>query len=124
MIAERMAEFIHETSYDRLPENVVSMAKKSILDWLGCSITGTQYPPAEKIGNLIEKSVDGRSTLPGTGRKASPLLAALHNGTSSHTVELDDLHRKTMLHPGAAVILPPGRRRSIQGAAVKSSSRQ
>ncbi len=104
MIAERIAEFICETDYDQLPENVVSMAKKCILDWLGCSISGTQYPPAEKIGNLIEKNNDGWSTLPGTGLKASPLLAAFYNGASSHSVELDDLHRKTMLHPGAAVV--------------------
>ena len=104
MIADRLAEFITKTSFQDLPENTVTMAKNCIIDWMGSSITGAQYPPAEKIGNLIEKSSDGLSTLFGTELKAAPVFAALYNGTSSHTVELDDLHRKTMLHPGATII--------------------
>lgn len=104
MIAERIAEFIAKTGFQDLPENTVTMAKNCIIDWVGSSITGAQYPPAEKIGNLVEKSADGSSTLFGTELKASPVWAAFYNGIISHTVELDDLHRKTMLHPGATII--------------------
>ncbi len=104
MIAQRIAEFITRTGFDELPENTVTMAKNCIIDWLGSSITGAQYPPARKVRNLAGKSTDGLSTLFGTDLKTSPVFAALHNGTTSHTVELDDLHRKTMLHPGATII--------------------
>lgn len=104
MIARTLAEFISRTRYEDLPENVVAMAKNCIIDWLGSAYTGSKYPSAEKIGTLIATESGGGASLIGTGRKASPIMAALYNGVSSHTVELDDLHRKTMLHPGATVI--------------------
>jgi len=38
------------------------------------------------------------------GRKAHPRLAALINGTAAHTVEVDDIFRDGIYHPGAPTI--------------------
>lgn len=103
MIAEKLADYITRLKFEDLPGNVVTTAKYCILDWLGSVITGAGYPPARKIEAISGQST-GNAVLMGNGEKSTPLLAALFNGAASHTVELDDLHRKTMLHPGASVI--------------------
>jgi 2-methylcitrate dehydratase PrpD len=46
----------------------------------------------------------GPATLIPGGRLAPVTSAAFHNGAVSHILELDDLHRASILHPGASVI--------------------
>ncbi len=118
MIAEKLAEFINRTRYEDLPENVVAMAKNCIIDWLGSVLTGSQYPPAQKVKAVSGQST-GEATLMGSGQKGTPMLAAYFNGAASHTVELDDLHRKSMLHPGAAVISAAWPAAEISGSGGK-----
>lgn len=104
MIAHRLADFVTGICYEDLPEDIITRAKTCIIDWLGSTLTGAKYPPAKKVAGLIDPPGGGVCSLIGTEKKASPVIAALFNGVAAHTVELDDLHRKTMLHPGATVI--------------------
>ena len=46
----------------------------------------------------------GRSSLPGFGTTCFPALAAWINGTVSHTVEMDDIFRDAIYHPGCPTI--------------------
>jgi 2-methylcitrate dehydratase PrpD len=46
----------------------------------------------------------GPATVIGLAGKRSAQTAALSNGALSHIVEMDDLHRASVVHPGAAVI--------------------
>lgn len=103
MIARQLAEFISQTGYDHLAENIVTAAKNCIIDWLGATAAGARHPQAVKAATLIDDHERGAALI-GTGKKAAPVMAAFYNGVSAHSVELDDVHRKTMLHPGAVII--------------------
>lgn len=105
MLSSLFAEFIKEMSYDELPESIKTKAKNSIIDWMGVAAAGYMRPSTQHALQLSgEEGNIPVSSLIGTGKKTSPMWGALINGISSHAVDMDDLHRKTYLHPGAAII--------------------
>ncbi|HEY0196154.1 MAG TPA: MmgE/PrpD family protein [Methanobacterium sp.] len=101
MITPKFTEFILSTSYDQLPEGVIEKAKECFTDFLGVALRGSGTRSGEAIKNVV-KSGD-ESTVIGHG-KSCALGAGLANGVFAHSLDLDDGHRKAMLHPGACVI--------------------
>ncbi|MBI2843967.1 MAG: MmgE/PrpD family protein [Armatimonadetes bacterium] len=100
-----MAEFALRTSYSELPEEVVDKTKECILDWLGSACVGGRSGSPRKILSIAELfGGTGRSTVIPTWEKSSALMAAFVNGACSHHIELDDLHRSSVLHPAAPII--------------------
>jgi 2-methylcitrate dehydratase PrpD len=86
-------------------EQIVTLAKRCLLDYLGCSFAGAAM--LGKKGNMLLDHLgtpeDGAVVI-GFNRKAGILDAALVNGMSAHVAELDDGVRFGMVHPGAPVI--------------------
>lgn len=105
MLSENLAAFISESKFESLPGEVITKAKNSIMDWLGTAAAGASSTSTRAVFQLNrEEGGNPISSLVGTGEKTGPLWAALINSISSHSVEMDDLHRSTLLHPGAAII--------------------
>ncbi len=125
-ITQDLAEFIASTNYNNLPESVVNQAKLCFLDFLSVSLGGSQTKSVRIIRNIFNgngkgieseiregtkfneplisaKSNYGKSTVIGWN-KLNPLDAALANGVSAHSLDLDDGHRLAQLHPGACII--------------------
>jgi len=104
-VSERLARFVIGTDFSSLPPEVVEAAKRCFLDWLGSAIAGSGEPPT-RIMLEVAKELGGKpeATLIPDGSRSSPFLAALVNAASSHTVEMDDLHQTSILHPGAPII--------------------
>ena len=106
MFTKDLAEFIVSTNYHELPEDVVKQAKLCFLDFLGVSLRGSKSKSAIIARNIIceyNKPQHNQSTIIG-GHYTNPLDAALANGISAHSLDLDDGHRLAQLHPGACVI--------------------
>lgn len=105
MLSRKIAEFTVGLNYDLLPPSVVEAAKIAIIDWLGSVAAGSNQPPAMKVKKIIKRAGGNpRATIIGSNEKSSALYAALANGTSCHILELDDLHRSSILHPAAPII--------------------
>lgn len=103
----RIAEFISQLRYDRIPAAVRERLKLLILDALGCGIYGAQLQWCRILRETVEGVDKTRDTsIWGTDRKLSSVHAALVNGTQVQGFELDDVHREGVLHVGA-VTLPP-----------------
>ena len=104
-ISERIAHFINETTPDKLSADVIEMVKLCFLDWLGSTIAGGTTQPIHILLD-VTKGLGGRphATVIPDGSKTSCHLAALVNAASSHVVEMDDLHKPSVLHPAAPVI--------------------
>ncbi|KKM09168.1 2-methylcitrate dehydratase [Clostridiales bacterium PH28_bin88] len=101
----KVAEYVVSTGYDLLEAPVVEMAKDSFMDWLGSALAGSSQPAGMiMLGVAEELGGNPQATLVPTGRKTSATNAALVNGGISHIVELDDVHKASILHPGAPVI--------------------
>jgi 2-methylcitrate dehydratase PrpD len=101
----KLAKFVAETKYNDLTENVLEHIKLCILDWLGVTIAGSVDPASKTVVQLInELGGKGESTVIGYPTKTTCINAALINGITGHTVELDDLHEESVVHPAAPVI--------------------
>lgn len=104
-ISEQIAAFIFDTDYEAVSADALTMAKLCVLDWLGSVYAGKGSRPAVAI-LLVAKSLGGNpeATLLPDDSQSSAFMAALVNAAASHVVEMDDLHKGSILHPAAPVI--------------------
>ena len=84
----------------------IAFARLFILDWLASAVAGTATPVGAMLIAEGASRGNGSSRVLGldqaSGRDAE--VAALINGALSHIVEMDDLDRGSVVHPGTVVI--------------------
>jgi 2-methylcitrate dehydratase PrpD len=81
--------FVAETPFDALPKSAIEMGRLAVLDWWGVTVGGVDEPVARLLRDAVPEP-DGPASVLGTGRTASPVTAALWNGTASHALDYDD----------------------------------
>lgn len=86
--------------------DVSAAAARAVLDWFGATIAGSTMPPARVLGAaLLDAGEDtGPARLVPGGRRVPTRVAALLNGTASHTAEMDDIYREGIYHPGSPTV--------------------
>ncbi len=105
LISEQIADFILASDCASLPEGVRAVARRSLLDWTGSALRGSGEPPARMMTDLARaEGGRPRATALPDGWKTSVEWATRINAVASHTVEMDDLHPSSVLHPGAPVM--------------------
>ncbi|MBK5502676.1 MmgE/PrpD family protein [Peribacillus sp. TH14] len=102
--SQTLARFISETKYENIPDEVIEFTKLCILDWLGTALAGKDKAPIQMINQFVEETGGNPQSTTITGIKTSAVNAALLNGAASHIVELDDVHKGSILHAGTVVI--------------------
>ena len=75
-----------------------------MLDWAACAIGGLAEPGTSEPRALASREGAGPCTIIG-GRPAGPQAASLANGPLGAILEMDDVDKRALLHPGP-VILP------------------
>lgn len=75
-----------------------------LLDWTGCALAAADAPAAKAMRDALSNEKPGAARLAGSGRSVSPLTACLINGTMGNILEMDDVDRQAILHPGPTVI--------------------
>ena len=101
----RIAEFVSRLTYEKIPAEVRERIKLLILDSLGCAIYGANLEWCRILRGTLEKLDATRTTsIWGTNARLSSDHAALLNGTQVQGFELDDVHRKAVLHVGAVTL--------------------
>lgn len=108
MATRELAKFTASLKYEMLSAPTVEMSKKCILDWLGCAIRGSQEKPIVIIKNFFA-TTGGEplaTVFDDAKAKTSALHAAMINGSSSHSLDFDDLHNASIIHL-ATVVIPP-----------------
>ena len=73
-----------------------------LVDWLGCALAGSTSEPY-RIARAVFAGSRGDAPLIGGGR-ASAQDAAYLNGIPGNVLEMDDVHRRAILHPGPTVM--------------------
>ncbi|KAF4125904.1 2-methylcitrate dehydratase PrpD [Geosmithia morbida] len=107
---ENLARWAAALRYHDLPVEVVERTKDFFLDWLGCATAGRNHEAVSAMARFSRQMgpSSGKSELvDGSGKPTttSPVFASMVNGASSHVVEQDDLHNRSIMHP-ATVIYP------------------
>lgn len=105
-LAEIFADFTAETSYDKLPPEIVACAKERILDTVGAAIAGAlAWDYREQFMRACGKFGAGTATvITGGEKRFTPERSAMINATFAHAAELDDGHRNAGVHAGAAIV--------------------
>jgi 2-methylcitrate dehydratase PrpD len=81
--------FVAETPFEALPKPAVEMGRLATLDWWGVTVGGVDEPVARLLREAVPEP-GGPASVLGTDRTASPVTAALWNGTASHALDYDD----------------------------------
>jgi 2-methylcitrate dehydratase PrpD len=103
-LSKTLAEYVCQTTFADLPKDVVEFTKTCILDWYGSAVAGRDLPPIQAIKGLVEEWGGHEQASLITGGKSSIGNAILVNAASSHIVELDDIHKSSIIHAGTVVI--------------------
>jgi len=103
--SRRFSEYVVSHRFEQMSDEAIMATKLAILDWLGSGIAGGQEKPARILSDTL-KTFGGlpQATDFSTFEKTSAHYAALINGGASHILELDDVHKASILHAGASII--------------------
>ena len=101
----KLAEFIHDITWDQLPERVRETAALRVLDLVSVASGAAKDP-------LVEAAKEALGTVGGCGnisvwgdtRKYPRATAAMINAMLAHTLELDDVHTASKTHGSASLI--------------------
>lgn len=98
-------QFIHETTWEDLPQDVRHQARRCLLDILGAGIGGRATALSRIIHDFAAAVFAGEGAqLWLDGRRVSPPGAALANGMTIDSLDIHDGHCLTKGHAGAAVV--------------------
>jgi 2-methylcitrate dehydratase PrpD len=118
-VTKTLARFIVNHRYADIPQKVRHEAARSFLNWVGCAVGASRHETVENaLAALSEFSGPRQATVLGRGDRLDIMLAALMNGTTSHTFDFDDTHLKTVIHPSgpvASAILALAERKPVKG---------
>jgi len=90
---------------DSAPAAAREQGKKLLLDWLGCAIRGSVLPQAGCIKAYTAlMGGNGQARIIGRAAPDSVYHAALANGYFGHIIEMDDVDKTSITHPGTVVI--------------------
>lgn len=103
-LAGALVDFALGLSFDRLPVDVVRVAKLHLADGVGVSLAGVVHDFARPALELCD-DVGGnpQATVWATGRRTSASMAALTNGILMHGLDFDDTHTSAIVHPTAVI---------------------
>ena len=94
-LATRLAAPVHGADRAR--------AALLLVDWLGCAMGALRNPLAARLAGVAGAEAPGAAVAIAAGRR-SPEAALLVNAALGNVLEMDDVHRTAILHPGPVVI--------------------
>jgi len=103
-VVERFAAWAERFRGEPMRPEVVHHAKRAVIDWYAAVLPGAVVPPATLLEKAFADELGHGKSFLVMGTKANPRVAALINGAAAHTVEVDDIYRDGIYHPGAPTI--------------------
>ncbi len=104
-VVTRLADLAVRTRDDGLPGGLRDDVARRVLDLLGNSLAATGESPARAVTAVVTGwGGPEDATAIGTGLRVPAAAAALVNGTLAHSMDFDDTHLPSVLHPSSPVI--------------------
>jgi 2-methylcitrate dehydratase PrpD len=117
-VTEELALWVAGAQFGDLPDASRDVVTRSMLDWIGCALTGSRHRAARIVRDFVEAEGGvGRARVVGTSLRTSSSYAALANGVAGHIDDFDDsgAHPSSYLMP---TVLALGEETAASGASI------
>lgn len=104
-LAQQLGAFAAASSYDSLPDDVIDSVRHRVLDTVGIIIAASPLQTSRGARRWV--TAQGGAPQAGAAGVADELpatLAAFSNGVLAHSLDYDDTHLPSVLHPSACVV--------------------
>lgn len=119
-VTKTLAQWAVGLKNSDIPDAVRAEGVRTFVNWLGCAVGGASHETVDRALEAVRLfSGPARAQVIGRSDRLDELHAALVNGISSHVLDYDDTHLKTIIHPAgpvASAILAVCEGREISGA--------
>jgi len=90
-LTREVASFVIDTTYDELPDDLIDLSRKSILDGIGLALSGSVAESGRLVQEyLLSQNLSGHTTVIGTTLRMPERFAAFANGVGVHADDYDD----------------------------------
>ena len=103
-IQQQSLDFIHQLSYEQLPERVVQQAKRCLLDLIGVAAAGQSTAMSQITSKFVQSQYPGDVPLLFANKTASAVGTALYGGMLIDSVDAHDGQVLTKGHVGVTVL--------------------
>ena len=104
-VVQRLAGLAADTRESGLPEGLREDVARRVLDLLGNSLAASGEVSAAAVTAVVRGwGGPEDATAIGTGLRVPAAAAALVNGTLAHSLDFDDTHLPSVLHPSSPVV--------------------
>ena len=104
-LSRHLARFADAAAHKPLPDDVAASVRDRILDVLGLCVAARRLDTsAAALAYVREQGGAGQAHVIGDADPVPAALAALANGVLAHSLDYDDTHLPSVLHPSASVV--------------------
>jgi 2-methylcitrate dehydratase PrpD len=104
-LAPQLAEWVAGLRREDVPEPVIDGVRDRLIDTVGVAVAGVQSDAGLAARAVVERWAGvEESTVLGETRRLPAEGAALVNGTYAHSLDFDDTHLPSIVHPSAPLL--------------------
>jgi 2-methylcitrate dehydratase PrpD len=104
-VTRTLAAYVVQSRSADLPAPVRAEACRTLLNWAGCAVGGSRHETVDiAVRALTRFAGPAQASVLGRRERMDILNTALINGISSHVLDFDDTHLKTVIHPAGPVV--------------------
>ncbi|TIC88074.1 MmgE/PrpD family protein [Nocardioides sp. GY 10113] len=100
-----LADFAVAAYRDGVPDQVAASVRERVLDVLGLCVAAHRLETSAMIvDHVLDQGGHAQATIVGVPTRVTAAQAALANGVLAHSLDYDDTHLPSVLHPSASVV--------------------
>ncbi|MEU5909925.1 MmgE/PrpD family protein [Micromonospora sp. NPDC047527] len=104
-LARQLAAFAARTGDEPLPERLATSVRQRVLDILGLCVAAHRLPTSRAaLDYVADQGGRAQAHVVGLPDAVPAAQAAFGNGVLAHSLDYDDTHLPSVLHPSAAVV--------------------
>jgi len=104
-LVDQLGELAAHTRLEDLPKKVADSVPQRVMDVLGICVRSTSLDTSRGVMDFAaDQGGRAAATAIGVPERLPATLAAFVNGTLAHSLDYDDTHLPSILHPSASVI--------------------
>jgi len=121
-LVQQLGEFAGAQTPGTLPDDVAASTRQRVLDVIGLCLAATRLPTSQAmLDYALAQGGAEQAAAVGAKRRLPAPQAAFVNGVLAHSLDYDDTHLPSILHPSASIVpaaLAAGEAAGVSGAEV------